>query len=259
MKYTDEILAKIRDIVESGYYQRLAPPPMEKKSLCERIESIKTQGDLPIIGEVSTALPVRGLLMPSRKYASELIERIANSYELCALDLWVEPREHAGDLRWLAKELRIPLIHNDWIIDSRQIVGGDAIVLDISLINYANADLHELVETAHENDMEAIVQVRNDDDMTEAKKSEADCIMINNYGRNGHADISTSINALEKNGTGRPVISAHGITNAQDVRSLIVAGVSAIEIEATVTCNGSFEKMLGSVRAAVKGKSADEN
>lgn len=259
MEFSDDLIAKIRDMIESGYYQRLAPPPMEKKSLCERIEKMRAEGDLPIIGEVSTALPERGLLMPSRKYASGLIERIANSYGLCALDLWIEPREHAGDLRWLAKDLKIPLIHNDWIIDTRQVVGGDAVVLDVSLISYANSDLHELIDHAHENDMEAVVQVRNDNEMSEAKRSEADCIMINNYADGDAADINTTINALKKNGTGRPVISAHGITGGKDVRALIVAGASAIEIEAQATCNGSFEKRIASARGALKGKEAEEN
>jgi indole-3-glycerol phosphate synthase len=259
MSYTLQLLDRIKDVVESGYYQRLAPAHREKKSLCEKIEAMQDEGELPIISQISTAIPSIGLLMPSRKYATNLIDRIADSYNLCAVDLWVEPREHAGDLRWLAKDLKIPIIHNDWIIDPRQIVGADAVVLDISLINFANVDLHELVDTAHEKGMEVIAQIRNEDEMSDAKKSEADCIMINNFADSKtSANIQTTINALEKNGTGRPVISSYGINTAKEVRTLIMKGVSAIEIEAQICCNGSFEKKLSIMRSALKGKNANE-
>lgn len=255
-----ELVQRVRDIVESGYYQRLQPPLREKKSLCDKIESMQEEGQLPIICEISTAMPEHGLLMPTRRYASDLIDRLANSYDLCALDLWIEPREHAGDLRWLAKDLRMPIIHNDWILDTRQIVGGDAVVLDISFIEFCSADLHELIEAAHEQDMEAIVQVRGELQMSTAKRSEADCIMINNFGMNGSgANVSVTIEALKKNGTGRPVISAQGIDRAQDVRNLVKAGVSAIELNAYQSCNGSFENKLEMAKKALRGKSGAEN
>ena len=260
MTYTPELLQKIKEVIDSGYYQRLAPALRERKSLCERIEALQNEGEIAIISQISTAIPNVGLLMPSRKYASELIDRLANSYNLCALDLWIEPREHAGDLRWLAKDLSIPIIHNDWIIDPRQIVGADAVVLDISLINYASVDLHELIDCAHEKDIEVIAQIKNEDEMSDAKKSEADCIMINNFGMTQvNADVKTTIEALERNGTGRPVISAYGIKSAKDVRALVAKGVGAIEIEAQICCNGSFEKRVSLVRSALKGKEAHEN
>ncbi|MFH1307125.1 MAG: hypothetical protein ABIH83_05750 [Candidatus Micrarchaeota archaeon] len=257
MKNVEEIIQSIKNTVESGYYERLAPARREKKSICEYIEKTQDEGTLPIIAEISTAWPQGGLLFPNRKKAGEMIDKLSTLYDLSAVDVWVEPKYHAGDLRWLSKKSPIPIIAKDWIIDSRQIVGGDAVILSMPLLNYAGVDFHELIEIAHEQDLEAVMEIKNAQELGEAKKSEADVILIDNIGPNGSdADISITISTLLKNKTGRPVISANGISSAKDIRSLVVAGVNAIEMSAKQVCNGNFENELDILRKAIKGKEA---
>jgi indole-3-glycerol phosphate synthase len=249
-----ERINTIQEIIGSGYYERLAPPNRERKSVCESIEKMQDEGKFPILAEIATALPSEGMLFSSRKSALSHIEKLCD-YNLCALDLWLEPRFHAGDLRWLSKNFRMPVIARDYIISEKQIVGGDAVVLDFPLLNHANIDEHELMEAAHDLDLEVIAQVTNASELSDAKKSEADIIMINNSESNGNgADISITLKALTKNKTARPVISAHGINSAQDVRSLVVAGVNAVEMSARQSCNGSFEQKFNTIKNAIYGK-----
>ncbi|MFA5108705.1 MAG: hypothetical protein WC492_04200 [Candidatus Micrarchaeia archaeon] len=253
MMNLDQIINGTRETINSGYYERLAPARTERKSLCEYIEKAQEEGILPVVAGVATAMPDIGLLLANRKVAGRLIEKLCVEHDISAIDVWVEPRHHAGDLRWLAKELPIPIISRDWVIDSKQIVGGDAILLNLELMNAAQSDPHELIEVAHDLDCEVVLEVRNEEEFCEAKRSEADVIMINNRTDTG-ADISITIKALTRNKTGRPVISAHGINNAQDVRSLIVAGVNAVEMSEVHVCNGHFEQRLGVLKNAIYGK-----
>ncbi|PIT84569.1 hypothetical protein COU37_02725 [Candidatus Micrarchaeota archaeon CG10_big_fil_rev_8_21_14_0_10_45_29] len=252
-----KIISSVRETVASGYYERLAPERRERKSLCERIERMGVEGSLPVVAEIATAHS-DGLFLPSRRAASKLIDAIGGRKDICALDLWVEPKLHAGDLRWLSKESEIPLISKDWIIDTRQIVGGDAVLLDISLLGIVNADLHEMIEVSHDLDLEAVVQIRTDEELVEAKRSEADVIMINNFGNNGMADVSVTLNALLKNKTGRPVISAFGVKAPAQVRSLLIAGANAIEMPASQVCSPFFEAELLKLRDAIHGKEPEK-
>ncbi|MDE1797829.1 MAG: hypothetical protein KGH63_00295 [Candidatus Micrarchaeota archaeon] len=254
MKLTDELLAGIRGTIESGYYERRAPARREKKSLVEAIEKAHAGGQLPLLAEVATALPEQGLILPGRSSAGELIERLSRAAP-AALSLWVEPRLHAGDLRWLAKASGCPVLAKDWVIDARQIVGGDAILLKAPLLAMAGADEHALMEAAHDQDMEVVLEVYTPEQWSHAKATEADIIAVNNHGPNGGGpDIAHTINLLAAHRSGRPIISMQGIRTPAHVRALLMAGASAVEMEAALCRQDDALERIELLRRAVLGK-----
>ncbi len=271
MRLDHRLLSEIKGTIESGYYERNGPTRREKRSLCEAIDCAHAAAQLPLLLEVATALPESGLLRPSRQETGRLIDELAKTSPV-AMSLWVEPKCHAGDLRWLGKELGAPILCKDWIIDPRQIVGGDAVLLCMPLIKFAGADIHALIEAAHEQDMEAVLEAFSPEQLALAKETEADIIAINNHGSNGSApgaghsgspspngswrgaDVNTTVQMLSACKTGRPVISTQGITDPAQVRALISAGATALELAAAQACGPLAADHITTLRRAVLGK-----
>lgn len=254
MQLDEQLLGQIRQTVASGYYERLAPTRRERKSLADSIEKAHADGQLPLLLEVASAWPDTGLLLPTRERTEELLEQLA-ILDLTGLSVWVEPRFHAGDLRWLGRPMPMPLLCKDWVVDSRQIVGGDAVMLSRPLLEFAGADEHALIEAAHEQDIEVVMEVRTAEQLGHAKATEADIIAINNHGPNGGAPgINTTLQMLASHKTGRPVISTYGIADAAQVRALLVAGASAVELSARQAREDNILDTVRALRRAVLGK-----
>ncbi len=266
MLFNPALLDDIRKTIDSGYYERLAPVRRERKSVCERLEQELAEGRLPLILEVATAWPEKGLLMPNRNEASALIDRLA-LLEPAAMSMWVEPRHMAGDLRWLTRERAFPIICKDLVIDVRQVVGGDALLLKRPLLKLAGADEHALIDAAHDLDMEVIMEVRTPEELSAAKTGEADIIAISNSNNgNGHAataaaiqtggvpDITVSLQMLGANHTNRPVISTMGIRTPAHVRALIMAGAAGVELDAQATGAPNAIELIGELKKAMNGK-----
>jgi len=249
----NQLLENIQATIGSGYYERNLPVRREKRSLVEAIEKTHASGQLPFLLEVCTAIPGGDLLRPTRNDISSLIDLLAQ-HRPTAFSLWVEPKFHAGDLRWLAKDKGVPILCKDWIIDARQIVGGDAILLNLPLVRFAGSDEHALVEAAHGQDMEVAIEVYTPEQLLHAKETEADILLINNYGSNGTVDINTTVQMLVACRTGRPVISSQGIIEASQVRALVSAGATAIELAAKEACGPDAPEYIRSLCRAVLGR-----
>jgi indole-3-glycerol phosphate synthase len=247
-------LQTIKSTVDSGYYERLTPIRREGLSICDAIEQSKTSGRLPIITEISTTWPQKGSLLPNRNASNKLIDKLSIC-GICAVSVWVEPKFYAGNLRWLSKKLPIPIIVKDLIIDKRQIIGGDAVVLNLSLLSLADSDPNDLIDFAHDLGMEAILELNSENQMDEAKSTEADLFLVNNNGPNGTGpDLSVTKSIFEKNGTGRQVISSHGIYSTEDVHSVIIAGADAIELSAIQTASPGIYDQIKRFSRALHGK-----
>lgn len=266
MLFNPALLDDIRKTIDSGYYERLTPVRRERKSVCERLEQEIGEGRLPLILEVATAWPEKGLLLSNRNEAAALIDRLS-LLAPAAMSMWVEPRHMAGDLRWLVREREFPIICKDLVIDPRQVVGGDALLLKMPLLKLAGADEHALIDAAHDLDMEVIMEVRTPEELSAAKAGEADIIAISNScNGNGHAassgpirsagvpDITVSLQMLGANHTNRPVISTMGIRTPAHVRALIMAGAAGVELDAQATGSPDAIELIGELKKAMNGK-----
>jgi len=271
MQLPPTLLSDIHNTILSGYYERLTPVRRERKSLSETLEREMAEGRLPLILEVATARPGGRLLLPNRSQAADMLDRLS-IITPTAMSIWVEPRHMAGDLRWLSRERPFPLISKDFVIDSRQIVGGDAIMLSRSILALAGVDEHPLIEAAHDLDMEVVLEVRTQDEMASARQSEADVISIHNAGANGGAhralpdgapspngacgglDINTTLSLLSSHRTTRPTISSLGVHTPAQARQILTAGATAIELDAEVCASPSALDVIAGLKRAVNGK-----
>ncbi|MCX8163370.1 MAG: hypothetical protein N3D10_02330 [Candidatus Micrarchaeota archaeon] len=243
-----KIITEVKKTIEGGYYERFAPIKKEKKSLVEEIEKSMAEGKIPIILEISMADENR-LYFSSKKKLLEHLYQIDKQKWIVAINLWVEPKIHAGDIRLLSNNFSKIIIANDYIIDPAQIVGGDALVLDCKLIKEAEVNLNRLIDFAHESDFETILKVKNLEEFEEAKKTETDIIMIENK-----TGIEQTLAILNRLNTTRPLIIKNGLQNQKDIRTMLIAGIKGIELNYDE--NFSFEsvlKKLEQIKSSIKG------
>lgn len=254
MIFDDSLIEQIKATVDSGYYDRLRPPRRERKSLVESIEKKHANGDLPIIVELKCADPREGQLFSNREFAIEALDSLGG-FVPSAFSVWSEPKFHASDARWLARELPVPVLAKDYIISEKQMVGGDAVMLSAQLLSAAKIDPHPLIEAAHDLDFEVVMEVCDASQMEAALHTEADAFAINNYGPNGSpATIKTTLELLSGNSTGRPVISSGGISEPEHIRALIGCGTAAVEIGPKIWAAEDAHEHLSQLARAVGGR-----
>ncbi|MEM4137363.1 MAG: hypothetical protein QXH71_03965 [Candidatus Anstonellaceae archaeon] len=242
------IIEEVRKTIESGYYENFAPLKKEKRSLVDEIEKRFSNGMVPIILEIAMADKTKLYFSTKNKLLSYLHE-IEKQKWIAALNIWVEPKIHAGDIRWLSQNFSTIVVCSDYIIDPIQMVGGDALILDYELVEVAKVDINRLIDFAHEADFETIVKIRNIKEFEEAKKTETDIFMIENK-----YSIDKTLEILNKINTPRPIIVKNGIYGKKDIRILISSGIKGIEINYEENFQiDSITKKIEEIKNSIKG------
>jgi indole-3-glycerol phosphate synthase len=250
-----QIIYQVRRTIQSGYYDRYAPVRREKNSLVEIIEKNFQEGKITTIAEIVMA-DEKKLYFSTKKQVIEYIKKIDSKNYIDAIDLWIEPKIYSGDPRWLGVKINKITIVNDYIIDPAQMIAGDAIVLKYELIKQANVNLHKLIDFAHESDFETILEINDEKEFEEAKKTETDIILINN---GQELTPNKTIEILNKTKTTRPIIIKNGIFNEQDIRNLIKKDIKAIEIG--YEYSNDYEKLeqkINQICSSIKGINSSE-
>lgn len=230
MDILDKFIENAKKSVSEGYYGIESMPESEhkKSSLKKTIESRK----FTLITEIKHA-------SPAGEYSFDNIdvEKTAFEFRKCgadAISVVVEPKIFKGDLRnvAVAKKAGLPVLFKDFVFCEHQIlaaknVGADAILLVVKVAERTGADLNELIDLAHKNELEVLLETYDADEMNAAISTDADVLGINNRDlRTLKVDLNRTKEILEQFGEmNKLVISESGIKTAEDVR--FVKGVGA--------------------------------
>ncbi len=247
MNFLQEIIPKVRDTVDSGYYVHRTNE--RRKSLVEKIENEKDGGNVPVIAEIKPSSPNEGKIIAKEereKFAQEYLEGGA-----CALSVLTEPKIFSGDILFLQKEWEVPVLMKDFVIDKRQIGSGDCVLLIQKLLDLCNIEADEMISYAHEDGIEVLLEVHDLHEFERAKKTEADIIGINNRDlETMKVDIGNTVKILEKIKTDRTVISESGISSSEDVKKLVKAGADAVLVGTGLLKSGNVKKKIEEMRKA---------
>ncbi|MCT4542542.1 MAG: indole-3-glycerol phosphate synthase TrpC [Vallitalea sp.] len=194
-------------------------------------EAIKKDG-LSIIGEVKKASPSKGII----KTEFEPI-KIAKQYEkvVDAISVLTEEayfKGHAKYLQDISKQVNIPLLRKDFIIDSIQIyeaklLGASAVLLIAAILD--EKKLQNFLAIAKSLAMDALVEVHNEKELEMVLKTDAVIIGINN--RNLHTfevNIDTTIKLRKMIPDDMLVISESGIFTGDDIKRLCQVKIDGI-------------------------------
>ena len=183
-----------------------------------------------IIAEVKRASPSQGLI---RKEFDAV--KIAQDFFLngaSALSVLTEERFFQGSLSYLErikKEVSLPLLRKDFILDGYQLLeaksfGADAVLLIAALLDPLL--LQELRDQARSLSLDALVEVHTEAELECALKAGASLIGINNRDlRTFEVRVETTERLLPLIPTGTLVVCESGIDNLEQIKRLETLGV----------------------------------
>lgn len=195
-----------------------------------------------LIAEVKHRSPSRGTLV--QKFDPLQLAEIYEQNGAAAISVLTDERYFGGSLEYLediANALpNTPLLRKDFIFDPYQILearcaGASAVLLIVAMLKHE--ELQRLILFAHENQLKALVEIHQEDELEPALSAGARLLGINN--RNLHnfdVNLDTTFKLLPMIPPEVAVVSESGIRTSQDVERLGKAGVDAILVgEALVT------------------------
>jgi indole-3-glycerol phosphate synthase len=242
------ILEKIVDSTRKSVAERKARTPLadlEKvagRQAPPRDFASALQGDgISLIAEIKRASPSKGVLCKNLNPSS--LARIYEQGGAAAISVLTESEYFQGsfaDLEAVRREVDLPLLCKDFVIDSYQIYearahGADAVLLIVAILT--QHELKTLIETARSLGMAALVEVHNKSELDKALEVSPGIIGINNRNLTDFSvDLKTTLSLKPLIPENIAVVSESGIHTQADVLRLQQAGINAILVgEALVT------------------------
>ena len=188
---------------------------------------------LSIIAEVKKASPSKGLIRPDFHPVD-----IAKSYDKnranCISCLTEEKyfQGHPDFLKAIIKEVSIPVLRKDFVVDERQIrdsydLGADAILLIVAALSKQQlADYYSLAKAFK---LTALVEVHSESELQTALDIQADLIGINNRNlKTFETNLNHSIELRKQIPSSITCVSESGIHTTEDCKLLEKNGFDAI-------------------------------
>ncbi|MEX2578869.1 MAG: indole-3-glycerol phosphate synthase TrpC [Verrucomicrobiales bacterium] len=204
---------------------------------------------LSVIAEVKKASPSAGTI--SEDFDPVAIAEAYAEAGANALSVLTDEKYFQGHLSYLAQireAVDLPLLRKDFILHEVQIfeavvAGADAILLIVGALE--QDELHRLLETARNYQLDVLVEVHDLEEMERAAETDATIIGINNRNlRTFEVDLGTTEKLSEEVGPEGILVSESGIYTGDDTRRIQSWGADAILVgEALMRADDKTAKM----------------
>jgi len=191
--------------------------------------------DIAFICEVKKASPSKGLIAKAFPYVE-----IAKEYEragAAAISVLTEPdyfKGHNTHLQEIAKEVSIPLLRKDFVVDEYMIYqgkvfGASAVLLICSILE--ERVLKEYIQMAHSLGLSALVEVHDEEEVQMALGAGARIIGVNNRDlKTFEVDVTLSERLRKLVPSNVLFISESGIKSPEDVERMRKIGAQGVLI-----------------------------
>ena len=219
-------------------------------------ESMLHEGKLLFICELKNASPSKGVIAEDFPYVD-----IAREYERAgagAVSVLTEPEFFQGSpqyLKEIRKQVSIPLLRKDFIIDPYQIyqakvLGADAVLLIVSILD--QAAIREYLGICDSLGLSALVETHDEKELEQALEAGARVIGVNNRNlKDFTVDIENSIRLRSKAPENIAFVAESGIACRQDVQQLEEARVNGVLIGETLMRSLDKKAMLDRLRGLI--------
>lgn len=194
--------------------------------------ALQIENDIGIIAEIKKASPSKGLI---RKDFDP--QRIAAQYQeggASAISVLTDEPAFKGSLEYLSiasREVSIPVLRKDFIVDPYQVkeakaYGADAVLLIATITD--GQQLDELLHATEEFGLQALVECYSEEDFQQVNFENADILGVNN--RDLHTfdvDLHRGIKLLQKAPEETVLVSESGLNSSKDLQLLLEEGIHA--------------------------------
>src|SRR4051812_30873267 len=166
------------------------------------------------------------------------VQEVVEAYErggAVALSVLTEPAYFGGsldDLRAARAATHLPVLRKDFIVDPYQVYeaaagGADAILLIVAALH--PEDLAVLLREARSLDLDALVEIHDEEELEVALDVDADLLGINNRDLTTFSvDLQRTFDLLADVPAGKMVVSESGIVAREQLQELERVGVDAV-------------------------------
>lgn len=227
-----------------------------QKSNIDLIQSIKSNPHASLITEVKFSSPSLGKIRQKSdpvQIAQDMVDGGAQ-----ALSVLTQPYLFEGSPNYfmqIRKQIKIPMLMKDIIIDKIQIdaakkIGADYMLLIQSLFDQGYLkDIDEFIEYGHKQGLKVLVEAHTKSEFANSLNTKADMVGINNRNLDTlQIDINTTKNILDGYHNDRIIVSESGIENPTDIQFLKKCGAGAFLIGSSIM---KSENIKESVRILV--------
>jgi len=234
----DELVGATREAVHRRKRERpLAELEREAGSQPEGrpfLEALSRPGT-SLIAEHKRRSPSAGTIREGARCAD-----VVSAYErggAAAVSVLTEEAHFGGslaDLREARAAIELPVLRKDFTIDPYQLyeakaAGADAVLLVVGAMS--PSELAGLYSEAHALDLDAIVEIHDEDELEAALEVDADVLGINNRDLEDFSvDIQRTFDLLHDVPAGKFVVSESGIHTREQIDELEQVGVDAVLI-----------------------------
>lgn len=187
-----------------------------------------------IIAEVKCASPSRGRL--AEHFNPLQMAKIYEKNGAAAISVLTDEKYFSGHKDYLSqikREVRIPVLRKDFIIDPLQVyetraIGADAILL---IVRVLGTRLAEFIALAKELNLSPLVEIHAQNELDIALAAGAEIIGINNRNLDTFVtDINTSRDLKAQIPAGKTVVAESAIKDRADIEYLMASGITAFLI-----------------------------
>lgn len=217
--------------------------------------SLITKQSYPIsfICEIKKASPSKGLITKEFPYLS-----IGKEYEEAgadAISVLTEPDYFQGADQYLSeisKEIHLPVLRKDFIIDEYQIyeakhIGADAILLICSLLDLPT--IQRYLKISNDLGLSALVEAHSEAEIDMAIQAGARIIGVNNRNLNNfQVDLHHCLRLRRLVPENIIYVAESGIRSREDILALTQARVDAVLIGETLMRSGNRKEELAKLR-----------
>lgn len=246
--FLDKLALEARRTVEEGYYE--TPLDINYSKISMR-DAILNSEFASIISEIKFASPSKGTIRNNynlMEFAHEMKEGGA-----VGISVLTEPKHFKGNIDNISKirgTLEIPILMKDIILSQIQIdaaskIGADAVLLIKAIFDrgYSEKGVQDMIDYAHSNGLEVLLEVHTENEFHLALKTDADMVGINNRDlRTLEVDLKVTERILgEHQSDGRVFVSESGISSTEDIQFLRDCGAKAFLIGTAIMSAKNIE------------------
>lgn len=254
LEYKKSEVAALKSTRSFSDLDRDARAAEPTRGFANALSDVASSGENGLICELKRKSPSAGEILPGADPIA-----IAKEYEdggAACLSVLTDGPSFGGnldDLTAIRSAVSLPLLRKDFMIDPIQIVearayGADAILIIMAAVSDELAA--ELLKTASDYKLDALVEVHNDAELSRAMPLKGGLLGINNRDLTKMTTDLSVCETLSRKLEARPFVSESGVKTPSDIIRLRAAGAKRFLIGESLMLSSNRQSMVADLRSA---------